>query len=87
MSHLTFYDHTMHPIAELRVNSNYSLTFSQSRTNMPETFRVLRAGGNVAVVLQHEAQAAVARPGMGIAWWMGTCRTCGFYIRAESWWG
>jgi hypothetical protein len=45
-----FYDYTKLSRPELRVKSNYWLTFSYSGSNLQESLRVLASGVNVIVV-------------------------------------
>lgn len=53
--HLVFYDYTKNPsMIEKYKGSNYKLTFSRSECNDDIAMRVLRSGGNVAIVFSDE---------------------------------
>lgn len=50
-SNLLFYDYTKNPnIVSRYKNTNYKITFSRSESNEPEAKKVLKNGGNVAIV-------------------------------------
>jgi hypothetical protein len=52
-SDLLFYDYTKnYNIVKKYLNTNYHLTFSRSETNENDAFRVLKDGGNVAIVFK-----------------------------------
>lgn len=60
--HVQFVDYTknlkrMLAFCEGKMPSNYHLTFSRSETNEDECYKVLQAGGNVAVVMSEEFKA------------------------------
>jgi hypothetical protein len=52
-SSLLFYDYTKNPnIISRYKNTSYKVTFSRSETNEIEAKRILKLGGNVAIVFQ-----------------------------------
>ena len=52
-SDLLFYDYTKnYNVFKKYKGSNYSLTFSRSETNENDAFRILKEGGNVAIVFK-----------------------------------
>ena len=54
-SNLLFYDYTKNPnIISRYKNTNYKVTFSRSESNEIEAKRILKLGGNVAIVFQDQ---------------------------------
>lgn len=52
---LLFYDYTKNPNQVKKYkNSNYKLTFSRSETNEKEAIKILKDGGNVAIVFKNQ---------------------------------